>query len=145
MIKSKVLLYKKLSYQIQGIALEVRKNFGSGHKELIYQKAFEELLKIRNILYKREVKIKVYSPLTGEVMGVYQPDFLVDDKIIIELKAKRIIPRDLMMGIYDYLRNSKYELGYFINFTSPKLFIKRVIYTNDRKPWLNLRGNSCIY
>jgi GxxExxY protein len=145
MIKSKVLLYKKLSYQIQGIALEVRKNFGSGHKELIYQKAFEELLKIRNILYKREVKIKVYSPLTGEVMGVYQPDFLVDDKIIIELKAKRIIPRDLMTGIYDYLRNSKYELGYFINFTSPELFIKRVIYTNDRKPWLNLRSNSCIY
>jgi len=136
------LLYKELSYQIQGAAIEIRRNFGSGHKETIYQKAFEEELEIRNIPYIREATIKIYSPLTGKIIGVYRPDFLVDNKIIVELKAKRIIPHDLMESVYDYLRNSKYELGYFINFTSPRLFIKRIIYTNNRKPWFNISGTS---
>ncbi|MDI6591506.1 MAG: GxxExxY protein [Patescibacteria group bacterium] len=139
---AKSLLYKELSYQIQGAAIAVRKHFGSGHKEELYQRAFEEELKIRNIPYQKEAKIKIYSPLTGKIVGVYQPDFLIDDKIIVELKAKRIIPRDLMERIYDYLRNSKYELGYFINFASPQLFIKRIIYTNNRKHWINFRGSS---
>jgi len=136
------LLYKELSYQVQGIAIEVRKNFGSGHKEELYQKAFEEELKMRGIPYTREVSIKIYSPKTRRVVGTYRPDFLVDNKIIIELKAKRIIPRDLITRLYDYLRNSSFELGYFINFSSPKLFMKRIIYTNDRKPQMNIGGIS---
>lgn len=45
------LLHKDLSYQIQGIAIEIRKNYGSGHKESIYQNIFEEALRLRKIPY----------------------------------------------------------------------------------------------
>jgi len=130
------LLYKDLSYKIQGIAFEVRKNFGLGHKEQIYQKAFEEELKTRGIPYEREKTIKVFSPKTGKFIGLYRPDFIVDKKIIVELKTYKFVPKQEIRKIYDYLRNSKYDLGYLINFASPKLYIKRIIFTNDRKKWL---------
>ena len=130
------LLYKDLSYQVQGAAMEVRKNFGSGHKESLYQNAFAEELELRNIKFGKEKSIKIYSPKTKKLIGLYRPDFIVDEKIIIELKAVEKIPKLFINQLYDYLRNSKYELGYFINFASPKLYIKRVIFTNDKKPFL---------
>jgi len=127
------LLYKDLSYQIQGAAIEVRKNFGPGHKESIYQNAFAEELKSRGINFEKEKNIKIYSPKTNKVIGYYKPDFIIDNKIIIELKAVEKIPRMFIDQLYDYLKNSEYELGYFINFASPKLYMKRIIFTNDRK------------
>lgn len=130
------LLYKELSYEIQGAAIEVRKNFGPGHKEQIYQSAFAEELRSRRIHFKQETSIKIFSPKTGKFIGVYRPDFIVDSKIIIEVKALDQVPRKLINQLYDYLRNSEYELGYFINFGGEKLLMKRIIYTNDRKPFL---------
>ncbi len=127
------LLHKELSYQIQGAAIEARKNFGPGHKESIYQNAFAEELKSRSILFEKEKSIHIYSPKTGKIIGSYRPDFIVDNKVIVELKALEITPRKLIDQLYDYLRNSEYELGYFINFSSPRLYMKRIIYTNDKK------------
>lgn len=127
------LLYKELSYQIQGAVIEVRKNFGSGHKESLYQHALVEELDIRKIPFIKEPSIKIISPKTGKTIGIYRPDFLVDDKIILEIKALEIIPRKLIDQLFDYLRNSSYELGYFVNFCGSKLYMKRIIYTNDRK------------
>ncbi|OGH19529.1 MAG: hypothetical protein A3F31_01280 [Candidatus Levybacteria bacterium RIFCSPHIGHO2_12_FULL_38_12] len=127
------LLYKDLSFQIQGAIIEVRKNYGSGHKESLYHHALEEEFSLRNVSFKHEPPIKVISPKTGKTMGIYIPDFLVDNKIILEIKALEIVPRKLIDQLFDYLRNSSYELGYFINFSGPRLYMKRIIYTNDRK------------
>ncbi len=136
------LLYKELSYEIQGAAIEVRKNFGSGLKETIYQNAFAEELKARNIKFGKEKSIQIFSPKTGNTVGSYRPDFMVEDKIIIELKAVEKIPKMFLDQIFSYLRNSEYELGYFINFTSPKLYMKRFIFTNNRKKRLNTNGHE---
>ena len=130
------LLYKELSYQIQGTAIEVRKNFGSGLKESIYQNVFAEELKSRNLSFEKEKSIQIFSPKTGKLVGSYRPDFIVDGKILVELKAVEKIPKMFIDQLYSYLKNSEYELGYFINFASPRLYIKRIIFTNDRKPFL---------
>lgn len=130
------LLHKELSYLLQGCFMEVRKNFGPGHKEIVYQNALAEELSEKNIAFEKEKNINIYSPKTGKIMGNYRVDFLVDNKIIIELKVVDIIPKNFKDQIYSYLKNSDYELGYFVNFKSPKLYIKRIIYTNDRKPFL---------
>lgn len=130
------LLYKELSYQIQGAAIEVRRDYGSGHKESVYQHAFAEELTLRKIPFEPEKKITIFSPKTGKKIGIYQPDFVVDGKIIIEIKALEILPGRLIDQLFDYLKNSQYELGYFINFGGPKLYMKRIIYTNDRKKLL---------
>lgn len=131
------LLYPELSYEIRGASMEVRKNFGPGYKELIYQNAFAEELALRKIIFEREKSIKIYSPKTGKVMGFYRPDFLVGDKIIAEIKAVDLIPKNFVDQLYSYLRNGEFQLGFFINFKSPRLYIKRIIYTNERKSFLN--------
>jgi len=130
------LLHKDLSYQVHGAAIEVRKDFGPGHKETLYQTALAEELKRREIPFEKEKAIKVYSPKDGKYIGLYRPDFVVGEKIIIELKAEKFVDRNEIKRVYDYLRNSNYELAYFINFASPKLYVKRVIFTNERKPFL---------
>ena len=127
------LLYKELSYQIRGAAIEVRKNYGLGHKEVLYQRAFAEELNLRRIKFEREKPIKIYSPKTRKVIGSYQPDFIIENKIIVELKALERMPKMMIDQLYSYLRNSKFELGFLINFRSDGVDIKRVIYTNDRK------------
>ncbi|MEM4188728.1 MAG: GxxExxY protein, partial [Candidatus Hadarchaeum sp.] len=111
------------------------RNYGSGHKESLYQRAYAEELDANGILYKQEQPIRIYSPKTGKVVGVYRPDFIIADKIIVELKAMDLVPRKMIDRLFDYLRNSKYELGFFINFGGSRLYIKRIIYTNDRKRW----------
>ena len=127
------ILHKELSYKVQGILMEIRKIYGPGHKEVVYNNGIEELLQKNNIRYKREVNINIYSPITGKIVGTYRPDFIIDDKIIIESKAVDNIPRNFIDQIYSYLKVSDYELGIFVNFRSPKLYIKRIIFTNDRK------------
>ncbi|MBI4092529.1 MAG: GxxExxY protein, partial [Candidatus Kerfeldbacteria bacterium] len=81
------LLYKELSYQLQGAAMEVRKNFGPAHKESIYQNAFAEELKSRSIQFEREKAIKIYSPKTKKFIGLYRPDFVIEGKILVEIKS----------------------------------------------------------
>jgi len=126
-------LHKELSYKVQGILMEVRKIYGSGHKEKVYCKAIEELLIKNKIGYQREKNINIKSHLTGKIIGTYKPDFIIEEKIILEIKAVDIIPKNFIDQIYSYLRVSNFELGIFVNFRSPKLYIKRIIYTNDRK------------
>lgn len=120
------ILYKDLSYQLQGLFYAVRNDLGSGHKESIYQKALEKELISAGIKFIKEPPIKIYSA-KKEYLGLYRPDFLIDDKIIVELKATSFVTKQENARVYDYLRNSKYELAYLVNFASP------IIFTNDRK------------
>lgn len=133
------LVYPKLSYKIQGCVFQVRKQYGPGQKEVIYQRLLEEKLVNLDLKVEREKKINIYSHDSGKVMGTYQPDLLVESKIVIELKSSRFTTKTDEKQLYHYLRNSKYELGYLINFSTPKLYMKRIVYSNDRKPYLSVR------
>ena len=72
---------------------------------------------------------------------VLEQDLAKLDLVVLQFpkcaKAQKFLPRSEINQIYDYLRNSKYELGYLINFAPPRAYVKRVIYTNNRKPWLS--------
>jgi len=134
MVEKDNVLHKELSYEIWGAALEVRNNFGTGHKEKLYQEAFADELSKRGINFEKEKSIRIYHPKTGKVMRCsYQPDFIVDKKVIVELKAQPLLPKREVDQLYDYLRNSDYELGYLINFSESQMKPVRIIYTNDRK------------
>lgn len=130
------LLYKNLSYKIQGIINNTRLKYGSGYKKQVYQRALTEALELNKIPFEREKTIKIYSVDTGKEIGLYRPDFVIDDKVIVEIKAVKFAPKHLENQLFDYLKCSRYELGYFINFGGAKLYRKRIIYTNDNKPWL---------
>lgn len=131
------ILHKELSYKLQGLIFDVRNELGFGHKEIIYQKAAERELPKRNIKFEREPAIKIFSK-NGEFLGLYRFDFLIEGKIIIEIKAAQYVTRQEKVRIYDCLRNNQYELAYLINFNSPKLYIKRFLFSNYREKWQKL-------
>lgn len=130
------ILYSELSYIIQGCIFEIRKQYGPGQKEVVYQRLLEEKLKIKGLKVEREKRINILSQDSGKTVGVYQPDLLVEDKILIETKSSRFSTQLDEKQLYHYLRNSEYELGYLINFSTPRLYIKRIIYSNNKKPYL---------
>jgi GxxExxY protein len=65
------LLYKDLSYKIRGVAIEVKKSCGLGHKEVLYQRAFAEDLDLQKIHYERERPVKIYSQKTKKAIASY--------------------------------------------------------------------------
>jgi len=131
------LLHKNLCYEIQGCIYNVANKYGKGLKEIIYQKALEEELTLKGIKFESQKRISIYSVETGKVLWTYVPDLIVEDVVVIELKATLFpIQQDLQQQL-SYLKASKYEVGYLVNFSTAKLYIKRSIYTNDRKPFLS--------
>jgi GxxExxY protein len=135
--KNKRLLYKELSYIIQGCCFEIRKEYGPGHKETVYANLLKEYLELKGLKVEKEKPIKIYSSKTNKVVGIYRPDLVVNNSILIEVKASKLTTKRDERQLYYYLKNSVYELGYLINFGSPKrVFIKRIIYTNDKKKFL---------
>ena len=120
------LLYKDLTYNIRGAAFEVRKKLGLGHKEAVYHKAFEVEFKKRNIRFISEAILPVLYE--GKKVGIYQPDFIVEDKIIIELKSLPEIGRPQQEQIWSYIKGSEYKLALLINFGTKDLEIKRIVY-----------------
>lgn len=130
------LLEKKLSYKIQGCIYGVANKYGKGLKEKIYENALAEEFNKAGIKYQKQKRINIYSMETGKIIGVYVPDFIVENKIIIELKAKNMLTRQDLEQQRSYLRISIYEIAYLINFSTPKLYIKRSIFTNDRKDFI---------
>lgn len=131
------LLHKNLCYEIQGCIYNVANKYGKGLKEIIYQKALEEELTLKGIKFESQKRISIYSVETGKVLGTYVPDLIVEDVVVVEIKATLFpIQQDLQQQL-SYLKASKYEVGYLVNFSTTKLYIKRSIYTNDRKPFLS--------
>ena len=129
-------LYKELSYKLQGCFYNIRNEYGPGHKEAVYINLIKECLNDEKILCEKEKTINTYSSKTGKVVGTYRPDLVIDGRILVEVKSSRFTTKQDEKQLYFYLRNSKYEVGYLINFSTPKLYIKRIIYTNDKKPFL---------
>lgn len=137
------ILHKDLSYIIQGCCFEIRKEYGAGQKETVYVNLLKEYLESKGLKVEKEKSIKIYSSKTGKIVGSYRPDLIIEDKIPIEVKSSSFTTKQDEKQLYHYLRNSSYELGYLVNFSTKKLFIKRIIYTNDRKPFLKFL--SCIF
>lgn len=110
------LLYQEESYAIQGGAFEVYKQFRNRHKESVYSRSLCEYLKSKGLAVDREKQISIH--FQGKKVGVYIPDMVVTDKIIIELKCKPRITEDDVKQFWYYLKCSDYKLGYLINFGS---------------------------
>jgi len=124
------LLYRDLTYKIRGAAFNVRKKIGLGHKESVYQKALEEELGSLQLNFEKEKVIDVIY--NDKKIGVYRPDFLIENKIILEIKALPFIGKNERQQIWTYLKGSKYKLLLLINFASKDVQIERVVYDTAR-------------
>lgn len=122
-------LYKDLTYKIIGALYEVHKELGSVHKETIYHKAVAIELTNRNIPFIEEKSINV--KYKGKKIGLYRPDFIIEDKVILEIKVTPLITKAMQDQVYYYIKGTKYKLVLLANFGTAKIGIKRLIYTGN--------------
>ncbi|MBL7196625.1 MAG: GxxExxY protein [Candidatus Omnitrophica bacterium] len=120
-------IYKNLTYKIIGALFEVHNNLGPVHKKNIYHEAIKIEFKFQGISFVEEKALEV--KYKGQKIGVYRPDFIIDDKVILEMKAVPILAKTMVDQMYYYVRGSKYKLALLANFGTNKLIIKRRIYT----------------
>lgn len=111
------IIYKDLSYQVTGACFFVHNQFGRYLREKQYGDLLEEALTLRNISFKREVSDNFGNRL----------DFLVDDKIIIELKVKPIIEKKDYFQAQRYLQMFDKKLCLLVNFSNRYVKPIRVI------------------
>lgn len=123
------LVYEDVSYKIRGCFFTVYNTLGFGHKESVYQKALAVELKKENVPFEQEKPLSVLY--NGKVVGAYRPDFIVEDKILIELKAQDFLLKDNETQLLHYLKSTGYMLGFLVNFGARKLDIRRMIWTAD--------------
>ena len=123
-------LYEKESYQIRGACFDVYKAFGGAFKEKIVDRSLTKALEKRGLKIENQKRIDIY--FEGEKVGLYIPDKVVNQSIILEIKAKPYLTRQDIDQFWKYLKGSQYKLGFLINF-GPKLEIKRTVYDRARK------------
>jgi len=119
------LIFKDLSYQIVGLAMDVHKQLGYGFLEKVNQNALGILLR------KNGLKVQIQHPITvrfeGEVVGQYYADMLVEEKIILELKVAERIASAHKAQALNYLKGTGLKLAIILNFGPKKLEAHRVV------------------
>lgn len=133
-------LYEDLSQKIIGLAIDIHKELGPGLLESTYQQCMAHELAMNEIPYKKECPLPVnYKGI--RIDAGYRIDFLVDDKIIIELKSVELIVPVHRAQILTYLKLSNKKLGLLINFNVSKLIdgIDRIILEKSQRPLRSLR------
>jgi GxxExxY protein len=117
------LIYKELSDQVLGAAFTVHSTLGPGLLESLYQKAMCIELRERHLHYQCESPYTVFYK--GENIGVFYADLVIEKKIIVELKATKVLTQLMDAQTINYLKISNIAVGYLINFNSTSVVWKR--------------------
>lgn len=130
-VLKKDLLFPELSYEIVGSAYDVFNELGFGHQEKYYQKAFAISLTSKKINFKEQVYYAL--KFKEQTIGRNYFDFLVEDKIVIELKKDNRFSKQHIDQVLGYLRTSGLQLAILINFAKNEVMYKRIINLPDNR------------
>ena len=120
------IIHNEESYQIIGICMEVHNNLGAGFSEIVYKDALELEFKNAKIEYSREKEYTVNYK--GIILShKFYADFVIFDKIILEVKGKNKIADEDIAQCINYLKVSGNNLALLVNFGEPKLNYKRIV------------------
>jgi len=119
------LIYPELSYKIIGILFDVYNQLGYGYQEKYYEKAVATSLKLARLNYKEQFLVPL--KFKGEKIGNYFLDFLVDDKIVLELKRGERVAKSNIDQIYAYLKAMNLKLGILAQFTPSGIKFRRIL------------------
>lgn len=118
-------IYPELSYKIVGCIFNVYNSLGSNHREYLYQKALAKEFDVSKIKYISQVPCDLIY--RDSVIGQYYLDFLIDDKIVLELKAGPHFKKKDFDQILDYLKITNRKLGILANFGSETVSFRRIL------------------
>ncbi len=117
--------YKDLSYEIIGLAMEVHRELGCGFLEKVYENALLYLLRENGIKAEQQFPLQVI--FRDNIVGEYFADIVVEDKIIIELKACEKILDIHKAQVVNYLKATGKKLGLLMNFGKRSFEHERLI------------------
>jgi len=120
------LLYRDITYKIRAALFQVYNTLGFGHKEIVYQKALAHEFSKQKLQFTKEKRLNVYYD--NIIVGHYIPDFVIEDKVILELKSLNFLAKDLEKQLIYYLKGTHYKLGLLVNFGTSRLTIRRKIW-----------------
>jgi len=116
---------------------EVYNELGFGFLEAVYEKALFIVLNDFGLDVEQQKKINVY--FRNQIIGVYVADLIVNQKVIIEIKAVKRLAAEHEAQLLNYLRSTEIEVGLLVNFGA-QLKFKRFVFDNNRKEiGVNLR------
>ncbi len=128
------LLHKEITKSILKIFYDVYNQLGYGFLEKVYQNAMYFELKSQGYKVEAQKQIKVY--FKNQLVGEFYTDLLVEDSVILELKACECISSSHIAQLMNYLKSTQIQVGLLLNFGETPEF-KRIIYTNNRKQSMN--------
>ncbi len=108
-----------------GLLFDTHNKLGSHHQEKVYQKAVEEVLRFEKILFERERMVPVL--LNNKIVGKYYLDFVIENKIVLEIKTIAFFQKREWLQLRSYLQAANLHLGILVNFNSDKLLYKRIV------------------
>ena len=117
--------FEDLSRKIIGAALEVHRELGPGFLENIYEEALKVDFSEHDLKFEAQKEIKI--EYLGVVVGVHRLDLLVENQIILELKAVKELTDVHFAQLRSYLKATGLKVGLLLNFSKPKLEIRRVV------------------
>ena len=118
------MLHEELTGRILEASFEVMRELGSGFLEGVYQNALLVALRQKGI--KAEARVPLLVRFRGEVVSEYFADLLVEDKVIVELKAVKALMPEHQAQLINYLKATGIEVGLLINFGRPRLEYRRL-------------------
>lgn len=122
----KGILSKDLKYKIIDALYKVHKELGPGHNADIYHRAIAGELENRNINFKEKEYLAV--EYKGQEIGEYKSDFIIEDKVILEIKVVPVTTEEMFDQIFYYLKGANYKLMLLANFGTGELVIKQKSY-----------------
>jgi GxxExxY protein len=121
------LKYKDITEKIIGASFEVHKFLGNGFQEVIYQRALAWELSQTGLAYIREIEQEIFYKGLSEPIGTRRADFVIEGKILVEIKAIIDLEDVHLAQVLNYLKAYKLEVGLLINFESKSLTFKRLV------------------
>ena len=118
----------QITYNIIGAAMEVHNTIGRGFLEVVYKDCLSIEFELKFLNFAREKKYEIFYKGI-KIPRHYNADFVVEDKIVVEIKAQNMVIEDNMKQLINYLAVSKCKVGLLINFGENSLKYKRVILT----------------
>ncbi|MBL7793384.1 MAG: GxxExxY protein [Saprospiraceae bacterium] len=119
--------YEDITGKIIGAAMEVHKTLGNGFQELIYQRALAYEMQMAGLSFAREVEQAIYYKKSEEPVGKRRADFVVENKVLVEIKALTEMDDVHYAQLLNYLKAYKFEVGLLINFGGKNLVFKRFV------------------
>ncbi|MDD5031484.1 MAG: GxxExxY protein [Patescibacteria group bacterium] len=119
-----------MSYKIVGIMFEIYNELGYGYQEKHYERAAEKIFIERKIDYKKQLRHNII--FHNEKIGTYYFDFLIEDKIIVELKKGNYFSRKNIIQVKEYLSAVGLKLALIINFTPYGVKTLRILNPNNK-------------